>query len=52
MCVQIKQQPDNGVWVLKGAAQALEENLSKYPTYDDLRKEHNDYWAIDKKLIS
>jgi hypothetical protein len=44
------QQPINGTWILEGATEALKESLYKYPTYDDLRKEHNKYWGLDKKL--
>jgi hypothetical protein len=39
-------QPKNGKWVLKGATEALKENLRKYPKYEDLKKEHNEYWKI------
>jgi hypothetical protein len=47
MLVLIKQQPKNNKWILSGATIALKENLLKYPTYDDLRKEHNKYWKLN-----
>ena len=41
---------ENGEWVLDGATEALKENIRKYPTYEDLRKAHDEYWGLSKKI--
>jgi hypothetical protein len=44
---EIKQTlNEKGEWILSGATEALKEHIRKYPTYKDIRREHNKYWGL------